>query len=316
MVNNYDSIFIIGPTASGKTALAVRIAAAFNGEIISADSRQVYRRMNLGTGKDLHEFVVDGREIPYHLIDICEPGEKYNIERFYHDTENAIKDIKSRGKLPVICGGSGLYIEILLKGNEFASIPTNKAFRSELELKKKSELLAMFDLINPNLRSRLDNSSDKKLFRSLEIAHFIQENGEPEQRDLNLTPLILATQVDRDTRRERISKRLRQRLQEGMIEEVESLLTEGVSPEDLKFYGLEYLWITQYCLKEISYDEMVIGLETAIHQFAKRQATWFRRMEKQGFVLNKVNPNVGLEEVELLLSTNSPKPKSTPDSRK
>ncbi len=316
MVKNYDSIFVIGPTASGKTALAVRIAAAFNGEIISADSRQVYRRMNLGTGKDLHEFVVNGKEIPYHLIDICEPGEKYNIERFYHDAKNAINDIKSRGKLPVICGGSGLYIETLLKGNEFASIPTNESFRTELALKNKSELLAMFDLINPNLRNRLDNSSDKKLIRSLEIAHFVHVNGEPQQRDLNLNPLILATQVDRDTRRERISKRLRQRLQEGMIEEVESLLNEGVSPEDLKFYGLEYLWITQYCLKEISYDEMVKGLETAIHQFAKRQTTWFRRMEKQGFVLHKVDPNVGLEEVEILLTTNLPKPQPTPGSQK
>jgi len=297
MLNNYDSIFVIGPTASGKTALAVRIASEYNGEIISADSRQVYRRMNLGTGKDLHEFTTEGKQITYHLIDICEPGEKYNIERFYHDVKIAVEEIKKRNKVPIICGGSGLYIETLLKGNEFASIPKSVEFRKELELKSKEELLALFDSISESLKVRLDNSSLKKLIRSLEIANFIKTNGEPEQRDLGLTPLILATHVDRDTRRMRISNRLRQRIQEGMIEEVQALLDEGISAEDLKFYGLEYLWITQYCLNEISYDEMVKGLETAIHQFAKRQMTWFRRMEKQGYELKWVDPKVDLGEI-------------------
>ena len=294
MQTTYDSIFVIGPTASGKTALAVRIADALEGEIISADSRQVYRKMDLGTGKDLHEFT-------YHLIDICDAGDNYNIERFYLDAGAAIASVKSRNKLPVICGGSGLYIETLLKGNEFASIPKNKILREQLVTKEKEELFRLFESIPVDLRSRLDNLSVKKTIRAIEIAEYVAEYGMPERRNLGLKPLILATEVDRETRRNRISKRLRARFQEGMIEEVEGLLRDGVTPEQLKFYGLEYFWITQYVTGEIEYTTMENSLETAIHQFAKRQMTWFRRMEKQGYTLQWVPSDISIDSVMQLL---------------
>lgn len=301
MQTTYDSIFVIGPTASGKTALAVRIADALEGEIISADSRQVYRKMDLGTGKDLHEFTYNNTTIPYHLIDICDAGDNYNIERFYLDAGAAIASVKSRNKLPVICGGSGLYIETLLKGNEFASIPKNKILREQLVTKEKEELFRLFESIPVDLRSRLDNLSVKKTIRAIEIAEYVAEYGMPERRNLGLKPLILATEVDRETRRNRISKRLQTRLQEGMIEEVEGLLRDGVTPEQLKFYGLEYFWITQYVTGEIEYTTMENSLETAIHQFAKRQMTWFRRMEKQGYTLQWVPSDISIDSVMQLL---------------
>ncbi len=301
MQTTYDSIFVIGPTASGKTALAVRIADALEGEIISADSRQVYRKMDLGTGKDLHEFTYNNTTIPYHLIDICDAGDNYNIERFYLDAGAAIASVKSRNKLPVICGGSGLYIETLLKGNEFASIPKNKMLREQLVTKEKEELFRLFESIPVDLRSRLDNLSVKKTIRAIEIAEYVAEYGMPERRNLGLKPLILATEVDRETRRNRISKRLQTRLQEGMIEEVEGLLRDGVTPEQLKFYGLEYFWITQYVTGEIDYTTMENSLETAIHQFAKRQMTWFRRMEKQGYTLQWVPSDISIDSVMQLL---------------
>lgn len=301
MQTTYDSIFVIGPTASGKTALAVRIADALEGEIISADSRQVYRKMDLGTGKDLHEFTYNNTTIPYHLIDICDAGDNYNIERFYLDAGAAIASVKSRNKLPVICGGSGLYIETLLKGNEFASIPKNKMLREQLVTKEKEELFRLFESIPVDLRSRLDNLSVKKTIRAIEIAEYVAEYGMPERRNLGLKPLILATEVDRETRRNRISKRLRARFQEGMIEEVEGLLRDGVTPEQLKFYGLEYFWITQYVTGEIEYTTMENSLETAIHQFAKRQMTWFRRMEKQGYTLQWVPSDIPIDSVMQLL---------------
>lgn len=301
MQTTYDSIFVIGPTASGKTALAVRIADTLEGEIISADSRQVYRKMDLGTGKDLHEFTYNNTTIPYHLIDICDAGDNYNIERFYLDAGAAIASVKSRNKLPVICGGSGLYIETLLKGNEFASIPKNKMLREQLVTKEKEELFRLFESIPVDLRSRLDNLSVKKTIRAIEIAEYVAEYGMPERRNLGLKPLILATEVDRETRRNRISKRLRARFQEGMIEEVEGLLRDGVTPEQLKFYGLEYFWITQYVTGEIEYTTMENSLETAIHQFAKRQMTWFRRMEKQGYTLQWVPSDISIDSVMQLL---------------
>jgi tRNA dimethylallyltransferase len=301
MNNAYNCIFVIGPTASGKTSLAVKLAAKYDGEIISADSRQVYRRMDIGTGKDLHEFKLDGYQIPYHLIDICEPGEKYNIERFYNDAQAALEDITNRRKLPIICGGSGLYIETLLKGNPYSSIPVNVELRAQLTAKSKGELLKFFHAIPFELQERLDSSSLKKLIRSIEIAHYIELYGEPTQRDLGLKPLILATKIDRDSRRVKISNRLKQRLNEGMVAEVEELLNEGILPEDLKFYGLEYLWITRYCLGEIDYQTMVRSLETAIHQFAKRQMTWFRRMEKQGYELNWMDATIALEDIDELM---------------
>ena len=292
--NKYDSIFVIGPTASGKTSLAVQLANELNGEIISADSRQVYRRMDIGTGKDLKEYIIDNQLINYHLIDICEPGEKYNIERFYVDCEQALLKINKAKKLPIICGGSGLYIETLLKGNEFSSIPKNEVLREKYTDLEKIELDNLFQEIPDSLREKLDNSSRKKCIRALEIHHFVKENGVPAARNLNLNPLIIAPKWDRINRRERISLRLKQRLNEGMIEEVQQLLNDGISPEILNYYGLEYLWISRYCLGEISLAEMTTQLEIGIHQFAKRQMTWFRRMEKQGFEIHWLHPKTAL----------------------
>lgn len=301
MNQSYNCIFVIGPTASGKTSLAVELAARYNGEIVSADSRQVYRRMDLGTGKDLHEFKLNDQEIPYHLIDICEPGEKYNIERYFKDAQAALMLIDKRGKLPVICGGSGLYIETLLRGNPFSTIPVNHNLRAKLSSKSKGELIHHFQTIPEELQVRLDNSSFKKIIRSIEITEYIKLHGEPKQRDLGLKPLILATKIDRETRRMKISNRLKQRFHEGMVEEVQGLLNQGISPDDLKFYGLEYLWITRYCVGEIDYQTMVQSLETAIHQFAKRQMTWFRRMEKQGYQLNWIDATIALKSIDELM---------------
>lgn len=301
MNQSYNCIFVIGPTASGKTSLAVKLAARYNGEIVSADSRQVYRRMDLGTGKDLHEFKLNDQEIPYHLIDICEPGEKYNIERYFKDAQAALMLIDKRGKLPIICGGSGLYIETLLRGNPFSTIPVNHNLRAKLSSKSKGELIHHFQTIPEELQVRLDNSSFKKIIRSIEITEYIKLHGEPKQRDLGLKPLILATKIDRETRRMKISNRLKQRFHEGMVEEVQGLLNQGISPDDLKFYGLEYLWITRYCVGEIDYQTMVQSLETAIHQFAKRQMTWFRRMEKQGYQLNWIDATIALKSIDELM---------------
>lgn len=294
--NKYDSIFVIGPTASGKTSLAVQLAHRLNGEIISADSRQVYKRMDIGTGKDLKEYSIGNQGINYHLIDICEPGEKYNIERFYTDCVQALLEINKTKKLPIICGGSGLYIETLLKGNEFSSIPKNEVLREFWTDLDKAELDILFQEIQDLLRLKLDNSSRKKSIRALEIHHFMQENGLPDARNLNLNPLIIAPKWDRINRRERISLRLKQRLNDGMIEEVQQLLAEGISPEILSYYGLEYLWISRYCLGEITLEEMTTQLEIGIHQFAKRQMTWFRRMEKQGFEIHWLNPKTAVED--------------------
>jgi tRNA dimethylallyltransferase len=296
----FNSIFVIGPTASGKTGLAVKLADWFSGEIISADSRQVYRRMDIGTGKDLHEYKVNGKTIPYHLIDVCEPGEQYNVERFYEDVKEVLKDLNMRNTLPIVCGGSGLYIEILLEGNLFATIPTDITQRKLEEEKGREAIEKQFHALPIELKQRLDGSSVKRMVRSLEIARYIEKYGWPEPRTLELKPLILGVDVDRNFRRERISARLRDRLAQGMIEEVEELLQDGLTEDQLAYYGLEYKWLSAYCVGKISYDEMVARLESAIHQFAKRQMTWFRRMERKGYDIHWVNRDCSREEIEQL----------------
>jgi tRNA dimethylallyltransferase len=295
--SSFNSIFVIGPTASGKTGLAVKLADWFSGEIISADSRQVYRRMDIGTGKDLHEYQVNGKAIPYHLIDVCEPGEQYNIERFYDDVKEVLIDLNKRNTLPIICGGSGLYIEMLLEGNPFAAIPTDISWRKIQEQKGRQVVEMQFHALPNELKQRLDGSSVKRMVRSLEIAGYIEKHGWPEARTLDLRPLILGVEVDRETRRERISSRLRERLENGMIEEVEALISEGMTEEQLAYYGLEYKWLAAYSFGRISYEEMVVRLESAIHQFAKRQMTWFRRMEKKGYQIHWVNRDTSKEEI-------------------
>ncbi|MBR2476340.1 MAG: tRNA (adenosine(37)-N6)-dimethylallyltransferase MiaA [Bacteroidaceae bacterium] len=290
-----ETISIIGVTASGKTSLAVKLAYETGGEIISADSRQIYRRMDLGTGKDISEYTCNGKQIPYHLIDICEPGYKYNLYQYKRDFTNALKDIQSRGKLPIICGGTGLYIETVLKGYAMPEVPENKELRDSLADKTLEELTAILSQYK-TLHNTTDVDSCKRAIRAIEIAEYYKTLPQPELEDIPLDTLLVAIDIDRETRRSNISKRLHQRLEDGMVAEVESLLNEGIAPEDLIYYGLEYKYLTEYVIGKTTYEQMVSGLEIAIHQFAKRQMTWFRGMERRGFKINWIDYNLPLDE--------------------
>ena len=290
-----ETISIIGVTASGKTSLAVKLAYETGGEIISADSRQIYRRMDLGTGKDISEYTCNGKQIPYHLIDICEPGYKYNLYQYKRDFTNALKDIQSRGKLPIICGGTGLYIETVLKGYAMPEVPENKELRDSLADKTLEELTAILSQYK-TLHNTTDVDSCKRAIRAIEIAEYYKTLPQPELEDSPLDTLLVAIDIDRETRRANISKRLHQRLEDGMVAEVESLLNEGIAPEDLIYYGLEYKYLTEYVIGKTTYEQMVSGLEIAIHQFAKRQMTWFRGMERRGFKINWIDYNLSLDE--------------------
>ncbi len=290
-------ISIIGPTASGKTRLAVALADAMNSEVISADSRQVYRGMDLGTGKDLSEYQVEGKCIPFHLIDVCPAGSKYNLFQYQRDFHKAYNDILSRGiDCPVLCGGSGLYVESILKGYHLPDVPENKALREQLlrlsfdELKK---LLASYGA----LHNKTDLDSKQRTIRAIEIADFIQKNKKQETEYPAIDSLIICLNLSREERRQRITKRLKERLEEGMLKEVQSLLSQdGITPDDLIYYGLEYKFLTLHLIGEISYNEMFERLEIAIHQFAKRQMTWFRGMERRGFHLNYIDALAPREE--------------------
>ena len=290
-----ETITIIGVTASGKTSLAVKLAYETGGEIISADSRQIYRRMDLGTGKDISEYTCNGKQIPYHLIDICEPGYKYNLYQYKRDFTNALKDIQSRGKLPIICGGTGLYIETVLKGYAMPEVPENKELRDSLADKTLEELTAILSQCK-TLHNTTDVDSCKRAIRAIEIAEYYKTLPQPELEDVPLDTLLVAIDIDRETRRANITKRLHQRLEDGMVAEVESLLNEGIAPEDLIYYGLEYKYLTEYVIGKTTYEQMVSGLEIAIHQFAKRQMTWFRGMERRGFKINWIDYNLPLDE--------------------
>lgn len=286
-----DTISIIGVTASGKTSLSVRLAYETGGEIISADSRQVYRRMDLGTGKDLSEYNYDKTPIPYHLIDICEPGYKYNLYQYKRDFTTALSDIQSRGKLPIICGGTGLYVETVLKGYAMPEVPENKELRLSLANKSLEELTKILSQYK-TLHNTTDVDSCKRAIRAIEIAEYYKTLPQPELEDKPLDTLLVAIDIDRETRRENITKRLHERLEQGMVAEVEALLNEGINPDDLIYYGLEYKFLTEYVIGKTSYNEMVSGLEIAIHQFAKRQMTWFRGMERRGFKINWIDYNL------------------------
>ena len=283
-------ITILGPTATGKTGFATYLASQLNGEIISADSRQVYRGMDIGTGKDIADYTIEGQQIPYHLIDIVDPGYEYNVFEFQKDFLKAYEDIDERERLPILCGGTGMYIESILKGYKLIDVPNNEALRAQLEEKSDQDLEELLKSFK-NIHNTTDISERDRLIRAIEIQKYYDEHPEIDTSFPDISSLILGINFDRRVVRSRITDRLEQRLQNGMLEEVENLLKNGTTAEQLKFYGLEYRFITQYIEGEISYNEMFRRLNTAIHQFAKRQMTWFRRMEKQGFEIHWLDGN-------------------------
>ena len=299
-------ITILGPTASGKTPVAARLAAEIGGEVISADSRQVYRRMDIGTGKDLGEYVVRSqesgvsRQIPYHLIDIREPGTKYNLFEYQQDFFDVYEDIRSRGAVPILCGGTGLYIEAVLKGYHLSPVPQNQALRDRLEGKSLAELTEMLTALKVKTGSNMHNTTDvdscQRAIRAIEIETYNLEHPTPRRELPPVDSLIIGINIDRELRREKITRRLKARLEEGMVDEVKALLDEGIPAEDLIYYGLEYKFLTEYLTGQLSYDEMFSRLEIAIHQFAKRQMTWFRGMERRGFKINWIDATLPMEE--------------------
>lgn len=294
-MNNYELITIIGPTASGKTAFAAALAARLDTEIISGDSRQVYRSMDIGTGKDLADYVVDGKQIPYHLIDICNPGDKYNVFEYQHDFHKAFEEIRKKGKLPILCGGTGMYIESVLRGFKLLDVPQNPALRESLKEKSLAELeqiLASYKV----LHNKTDVDSAQRAIRAIEIEEFYKTEAPDKREYAPINSLIIGVDIDRDLRREKISRRLRARLDEGMVDEVRAILATGVKPEDLIYYGLEYKFLTLYIIGQLTYDEMVSQLETAIHQFAKRQMTWFRGMERRGLHIHWLDATLLTDE--------------------
>lgn len=294
-MNNYELITIIGPTASGKTAFAAALASRLDTEIISGDSRQVYRSMDIGTGKDLADYVVDGKQIPYHLIDICNPGDKYNVFEYQHDFHKAFEEIRKKGKLPILCGGTGMYIESVLRGFKLLDVPQNPALRESLKGKSLAELeqiLASYKV----LHNKTDVDSAQRAIRAIEIEEFYKTEAPDKREYAPINSLIIGVDIDRDLRREKISKRLRARLDEGMVDEVRAILATGVKPEDLIYYGLEYKFLTLYIIGQLTYDEMVSQLEIAIHQFAKRQMTWFRGMERRGLHIHWLDATLPTDE--------------------
>ena len=277
----YDLITVLGPTASGKTRFAVQLADRLGAEIISGDSRQVYRRMDLGTGKDLGDYRIGDRSVPYHLIDIVEPGTKYNVFEYQRDFLEAYNDIRQRGRKAVLCGGTGLYIESVLRAYRLSPVPQNPELRERLADKSLEELTALLATYK-SLHNTTDVDTAQRAIRAIEIEEYYRQTPLDRRPFPKIESLTLGVDVSREVRRERISQRLRKRLDEGMCGEVERLLAEGIKPEDLIYYGLEYKYVTLYVTGQITFDEMAQQLEIAIHQFAKRQMTWFRGMERRG----------------------------------
>ena len=288
-------IAILGPTASGKTSLAAALAHRMNTEIISADSRQVYRRMDLGTGKDLDDYVVGGKRIPCHLIDIVEPGYKYNVFEYQRDFLKAYDDVRNRGMLPILCGGTGMYLESVLKGYRLLPVPENPELRRQLAGKSLDELAVILSTYK-KLHNSTDVDTAKRAVRAIEIEEYYRHRPVEERTFPEIRSLIIGVGIDRELRREKITRRLVQRLNEGMVDEVKGLLASGIRPEDLIYYGLEYKYLTLYVIGQLAYDEMFSQLETAIHQFAKRQMTWFRGMERKGFTIHWIDAPLPLEE--------------------
>ena len=293
--SDYDLLIITGPTASGKTSLAVEIAKRVNGEIISADSRQVYRGMNLGTGKDYDDYLIDGRSVPCHLIDIADPGYKYNVFEYQRDFLKVYLSLKERKVFPVVCGGSGLYADSIITGYKMFEVPPDSGLRIELEKKSIEELRDILSTYK-KLHNITDIDTKKRVIRAIEIEHYNRNIGKNNIEFPKVRSLVVGIMFDRETRRRRITERLNQRLKAGMVEEVKHLIETGVNAETLIYYGLEYKYITLYLTGKLLYDDMVRDLETAIHQFAKRQMTWFRGMERRGIKINWIDGNMPLSE--------------------
>ena len=293
-------VTILGPTASGKTTLATRLAHTIGGEIISADSRQVYRNMDIGTGKDLADYVVDGKKIPYHLIDIAEAGTKYNLYQYQHDFHVAYQDIVSRDERPILCGGTGLYLEAVLKGYALSPVPQNSELRERLEGKSLAELTQKLSDLKAQTGLVMHNTTDvdscQRAIRAIEIETYNIEHTTALRTMPGIDSLIIGVNIEREERRRKITARLKQRLDEGMVEEVRTLLDSGIAADDLIYYGLEYKFITEYIIGKLTYEEMFRQLEIAIHQFAKRQMTWFRGMERRGTTIHWVDASLPMSE--------------------
>ena len=303
----YKMITILGPTASGKTSLAAALAYHLDAEIISADSRQVYQGMDIGTGKDLADYTVAGKHIPYHLIDICKAGSKYNVYQYQQDFLEVYNKIKEMNKLPILCGGSGLYLEAILKGYHLSTVPPNEELRNQLNEMSHESLIQMLVEIQEQLNTKMHNSTDldskQRTIRAIEIGKYMLTEADPKTNFPEIPSLIIGVDIDREERRRKITTRLHQRLEEGMIEEVKQLLNQWIAPEDLIYYGLEYKFVTEHIIGKLSYDEMVRQLEIAIHQFAKRQMTWFRGMERRGIKINWINASLPMEEKIEMIQT-------------
>lgn len=290
---NDKMITIVGPTASGKTVLAAAVAHAVGGEVVSADSRQVYRRMDIGTGKDLADYVVDGHVVPYHLIDIAEPGTRYNLFMYQHDFVKAYSDLQRRGVPAVLCGGSGLYVESVLRGYQLKPVPENPQLRAALQGLSLQELTCMLEELKQRNGTVMHNTTDvdsaQRAIRAIEIETYNGEHPAEGAQVPRIPAVVIGVDIDRETRRSRITRRLETRLHEGMVDEVKALLDSGIAAADLTYYGLEYKYVTEYVIGRLSYEEMRRQLEIAIHQFAKRQMTWFRGMERRGSTIHWVN---------------------------
>lgn len=295
MAGKYNMITILGPTATGKTTVAANVAYRMNGEVISADSRQVYRNMDIGTGKDYDDYRIEGREVPCHLVDICEAGEKYSVYRFQKDFLTVYNEIVNRDKLPVMCGGTGMYVESVLEEYKLISVPVNFNFRNTLEGKSMGELTNILKTYK-ELHNITDIIRRETVVRAIEIAKYYSDHNYKGSEFPEINSLVVGIRFDRNSRRKRISDRLKDRLKNGMVEEVKSLLESGVSADTLINYGLEYKFITWYLQEKISYDEMFSKLETSIHRFAKRQMTWFRRMERKGIKIRWLDGYMPLDE--------------------
>ncbi|MBN2664965.1 MAG: tRNA (adenosine(37)-N6)-dimethylallyltransferase MiaA [Bacteroidales bacterium] len=291
----YDMVVVTGPTASGKTGLAARLAIRIEGEIISADSRQIYRHMDIGTGKDYNDYVVDGIKVPYHLIDIRDPGYRYSLFEYYRDFTGIMADLRERNIFPVVCGGSGMYIDSVVSGYRLPEVPPDPFLRKSLEDKTMEELTSILSTYR-KLHNVTDIDTRKRAVRAIEIEKYLADHGETVAGFPVTKPLVIGVLYSREARRERISARLKARLEEGMVEEVQKMLDRGIDPETLIYYGLEYKYITLFLTGKMEYDEMVSSLEIAIHQFAKRQMTWFRGMERRGVVIHWIDGELPIED--------------------